>query len=992
MVARVPPSTCHTLGARKLRRESWRLTGEQWRCCLGDAWAVAPLGCVVAVVTSRMESADALPENVKCQMRIFRGGTGSLVTCVPWLVRLDTLMALQWTDSMLLAAIFRNSCVRVLSANGDFMHYFHLFFAEEVAQSYTIDSSLVTLCTWGGGAVYVSKEKACLYVQRGFEGRNCVHFPLGDYSLRISALGVLPHEDWLESVVIVARVDGACHVVMRELLKCRDHEDFQRCATEISHVEGLGFDEVVFCSHVAPGCEETYFALRDSSTNTVVSMCHRNGRVQELWRTALGKSGDLYVVGSGALALVSGDRITFLYRDADADQGASGSIDKNNFTVKPLCVSSDVGGGLRVFTASSGEFFKLVSPAAETVLTSYASDPASVLLRAYEMFQSGDVKACESLRLIRDDVMDAAATCVTASLDCWDIDTASTLLDAALFGRSMNSVQAERDHDAVSPGPAAESVSAAASMDGSVDSEKGRPQKNYAAHSSSRGIRGASSTGVGTSAGAAETAADAADTANSTAGARQGHVGAAEDQPVQGHATALAMIRVAKALRAAPSEICTNPSQLLAFGSRALVGMLAALRFHLLALKVADFLGADKKDVLLHWVHTRVKLGNHMTDEELVEVITKLLDGYAGVVLPYADIAEAAAKEKRETLALALLDRERSTLRKFSSLCSWGELNKAASVAAEACDTLYAAQLIHEAQVGSKLDRVVEISNSNSFVRDVFIKQCNLEGDSDVLQVFLERTDDIVGAGRNAVRRALEILQPRAAEAPESRPRSAMHQLVTHAAAQQNTQSEDCVTWLKYSSDFFRAVVASKNNRSPGVVETAGLWNDCVSQQRELLTAQAALERSSPELAKAGLVGRSLVHTVFTLYRLDMAKKAEALASKFRMPFNQLWRCQLAAAHEVQNINELLRMAMDKSAHSQYVMLKNGKEPVDLVLEALLSLGATNAVESVVATLRSPHQQRWRNRLNSRLGGGGSAESDNQAQSLFASLSKRIWN
>ncbi|GBE60125.1 vacuolar sorting protein [Babesia ovata] len=991
MVARSPPTNWHELGVRKLRRESWKLTGEQWRCCLGDAWAVAPLGCVVAVVTSRMESSSALPENVKCQMRIFRGGTGSLVTCVPWLVRLDTLLALQWTDSMLLAAIFRNSCVRVLSANGDFMHYFHLFFTEEAAQSYPIDSSLVTLCTWGGGAVYVSKEKACLYVQRGFEGRNCVHFPLGDYSLRISALGVLPHEDWMESVVIVARVDGACHVVMRELLKCRDYEDFQRCATEISHLEGIGFDEVVFCSHVAPGCEETYFALRDSSTNTVASMCYRNGRVYQLWRTVLGTSGDLYVVGSGVVAVVSGDRITFIHGGDDGAQDATSAIVKTHFSAKPVCVSSDVGGGLRVFTASNGEFFKLVSPAAESVLASCASGPASVLLRAYETFQSGDVKACEALRLIRDDVVDATATCVAASLDCWDFDTASTLLDAALFGRSMNSVQVEGEHDAVSSASTSENVSTTGSVDGSVDSAKSKLPSRHTARSSPRGVPGAIGTGVVPSAEDAATAADATDS-TSIATTRQDQVGTAGEQHIRGHATALAMIRVAKALQAVPSEICTNPSQLLAFGSRALVSMLASLRFHLLALKVADFLGADKKEVLLHWVHTRVKLGNHMTDEELVEVITKLLDGYAGVVLPYADIAEAAAKEKRETLALALLDRERSTLRKFNSLCSWGELSKAAIVAAEACDTLYAAQLIQEAQSGSKLERVVEISNSNSFVRDVFIKQCNLEGDSDVLQVFLERTDDIVGAGMNAVRRAMEILQPSAAETPEPRPRSAMHQLVTHTAAQANTQSEDCVTWLKYSSDFFRAVIASKSNRNAGVVETAGLWKDCISQQRELLTAQAALERSSPELAKAGLVGRSLVHTVFMLYRLDMGKKAEKLASKFRMPFNQLWRCQLAAAHEVQNINELLRMATDKSAHAQYVMLKNGKEPVDLVLEALLSLGATNAVESVVATLRSPHQQRWRNRLNARLGGTGSPESDNQAQSLFASLSKRIWN
>ncbi|GFE54355.1 vacuolar sorting protein [Babesia ovis] len=992
-----PTRKWRSLGDKNLQREHWQVSNPQWRCCDGDAWAVAPLGCLVAIVSSRLDPSSSLPENVKCQLRIFRGGSYALITSVPWLVRLETLLALQWTDTALLVAVFKNACVRVFSPHGEFVQHFYLYFSENEPRSVLLDPSMVVLSTWGAGVIYVSKDTSCLYLQRGFDGRDCIHFSLGDYSLRVSALGVIPREEWLDSIVIMSRLDGACYIAMHDVVKCRDIEDFERFAHEIDLPSNTTYDEIVLCTHAVSGYDRTYFAFRDRATGSVASMCYYNGGVQMLWHGKVDPTGSLYVVGNGVLALamgisggvstvgdvdgllvdtgsnttvasdtgtgnttglpgnttITGDSTssaTSLPGNSTSTPVANGirfidgtrsndDLITTNFSTSPCCITSDVGGGIRLFTQTRVEFFKIVSDCSEKVFSPASCSPAAVLLRAYGMFHSGDVKACETLRLIRDDIAEAVDVCIGAAVDCWDFDTASMLLDAAAFGRSMASVHPD-GHTDVLPGlhSSDNTTDLVVSAQASPESVRIHPRPEEAVSSYRNCIS---------------------------------------------RTTAVAMLRVANSLAAAPSEIRTNASQLLSLGPRLLVHMLAAQNCHLLALRISDFLGFDKNQVLLHWVRTRVKLGSHMTDIELVEAITRLLDGYAGVVLPYADIASAVARERRSNLALALLDREKSLPRRFRTLCSWGELSKAACVAAEACDLMYAAVVVLEAQQGSNLDRLVELASANTCVRDVFIKQCHLAGAADILQIFLERIDDIYGAGLNAARQALSFLRP----AVSAKPKPAMHQLVSHINTQSNTQAEDCSTWLKFSADFFASVAASKGANS----DSAKLWHECISQQRELLSVQTELERSSPALANSGLIGRSLVYTVFCLYRLDRAKEASALAARFNMPFNQHWRCRLAAAHDVHNINDLLRMANDKAAHAQYVTMKNGKPPVDLVLEALLSLGATSAVESVASTLRYPQQQQWRSRLNARVGGSVPQNTGEDAPSLLSSISKRIW-
>ncbi|EDO07540.1 Vps16 N-terminal region family protein [Babesia bovis T2Bo] len=933
---RSPVEQWHSLGDRSVERESWSLTPPSWRGTADDVWAVAPLGSLVAVVSDRLDPASSFAENVKCQLRIFRGGSFGLVTSVPWLVRLDTLLSLHWSDDGLLVAIFKNACVRVFSAHGEFMQHFYLQVIESDLRGVNLDPDMVIIHVWGAGAVYVNKDTGCIYLQRGFEGRNCIQVPIGDFSLRIIALGVLPSADWFDSILILCKVDGVSYIKIHDIVRCHSFDDFDLYIHDLGTPLDTVYDEVVAYGHASFGGEGTHFVLRERASGSICSMLYTGTSMTALWHGTFDKVSRVYVLGHGAVALLVDDGITLALGN-DIDTSPIATL---HFPMSVCCVASDYGGGIRAFSTDRCDYIGIVSSDLESVFGIGSCSPSAVLLRSFDMFHRDDVKACETLGLIGNSVHDAAAVCTSAALDCWDLDIAYMLLDAASFGLSLNSVRP----DAM----------------GSIEPGSTLDTKLYPP-----GIPNVL------------TPMTNPDTTDSM-GAHGPPEYASSNSRVCSRSLSLSMLRVASALRSEVSDIRTTGSQLLALDPRFLSVLLSAQHCHLLAMRISDFLGIDKNPILLHWVRTRVKLGARMTDSELLESITKLLDGYAGMLLPYADIACAVAAEKRFNLALLLLDRERSLPRKFRTLCSWGEYSKAGSVAIESCDLMYAAAVLFPLQSGHKLDGVVELARGNTCVRDVFVKQCRLAGAGDVLQVFFERLDDIYSAGVNAVRQALSLLYP-----VSSGVKPALHQLVSHMSI--DTKGEDCSTWLKFASDFFTSLAVSKGAH----VENARVWRDCISHQRSLISMQLELERSIPGLS--GLVGRSLSHTVYTLYRLERNKDASSLANKFNMPFTQHWRCRLSAAHAMHNINDLLQMANDKSAHNQYVCMKNGKAALDLVLEALLSLGATSAVESVVVTLRQPQQQYWRDRLNVRSGVSVVPSSDTSS-SLISSISRRLWH
>ncbi|KAK1443182.1 hypothetical protein BgAZ_200580 [Babesia gibsoni] len=944
MKDRIKMQNWHAVGELKLHRDAWSVSNVQWRLYQGDVCTVAPLGALVGILSNTMDANKSYPSNVKCHLRIFNGSTCETVTTVPWSVRMDTLLSLQWSDSMLLAAVFENACVRVFSGNGDLMHHFYLFFKEENAKATHIASSMVTLNTWGGGVVYVSKETRKLYLQHGFESVDCVNIDVGEYAEKITAMGVIPNEDFRKCIIVFTTDDGVFSIPIGDVMKCKSQEQFTKFITPINLSRNAVYNKVSACSHPAPGASEIYFALHNTETGGIASIKYKNGIIEALWEDVFEGFSDVYIVGDGVLALEGGMKITFTL----------GNTQVANFGINPIAVSSEVGGGIRVFTSKTVEFYKMVSRSMERVFEQGPFDPAAMLVKTYEMFNESDVKACDSLRMIRNDIEEAVETCLDAAEESWDISTAALLLNTALFGRYASSVCKEALDDPLEE-------------EKMMDAVKGleRPPEDETIPSKEELDKGHSST------------------LKETVSIETTYL--SEEDVSDRCRRAISLLRVVRGIKDHQCHIRTNISQLLAFGTRALVILLSAIRCHFLAIRIAGFLGIGKKDILLNWVRTRVKLGGYMTDGELVEAIIKTIGSYAGVVVPYSDIAIAVAKEKRETLALALLDKERCMLKRFRVMCKWKELKKAASIAADACNPLFAAYVIQEATDGANLEKIVDIANNNTFIRDLFIKQCKLNKDYKLLQLFYERTDDIMKAGLNAVNQSLVYLHR---EEPEERPiKSSMQQLFSHFSNRKDENSEDHTTWLSFASSFFDSISTSKNKYKPTVVENAKIWKDRISQQMALIDAQVSLEKD-PNVKELGLVGRSLMETVYILYRNDMASHANSLMKRFKIPFNQYWRCRIAALCEVQNINELIKMSTDKTAQAQQNTVKIGNGAIDIVIDALVSLGATSSVENLVATLKPQHQQQWRNKLNERAGGTDQQED----ASILSKLSQRLWS
>lgn len=100
----------------------------------------------------------------------------------------------------------------------------------------------------------------------------------------------------------------------------------------------------------------------------------------------------------------------------------------------PLHLVSE-NDGVRILGTHKVEFIQAVPPATDAIYSVGNCDPPAMLCYAHERFESGDVCAQESLRVIKDDLGDARATCIEAASVEHEDDKVEPLLNAAVFGR-----------------------------------------------------------------------------------------------------------------------------------------------------------------------------------------------------------------------------------------------------------------------------------------------------------------------------------------------------------------------------------------------------------------------------------------------------------------------------------------------------------------------------------------------------------------------------
>jgi len=106
----------------------------------------------------------------------------------------------------------------------------------------------------------------------------------------------------------------------------------------------------------------------------------------------------------------------------------------------PLHLVSECDG-CRIIGAHKVEFVQRVPKSTEVIYSIGNCDPPAMLCYAVERYQNGDVCAQESLRLIKDDLGDAVATCIDAAQHEHEPETVTSLLEAAVFGRHFLSEQ-----------------------------------------------------------------------------------------------------------------------------------------------------------------------------------------------------------------------------------------------------------------------------------------------------------------------------------------------------------------------------------------------------------------------------------------------------------------------------------------------------------------------------------------------------------------------
>ncbi|BAM39611.1 vacuolar sorting protein [Theileria orientalis strain Shintoku] len=924
------------IGERNVRREVWQ-------CSLikggpEEIKAIAPLGCMIAIVSNEIGPFQTEEESVKCVLKIYNGNC-ALVTSVKWYVRFDSILALHWTDGLELAAVFTNGCVRVYSPHGELLRSFYLN-SYGPTSSNRMEKNLIQHKAWADGLVLVNMENQKMYIQRGFESQNSWLLDLGEYALSITALGVVPSESWSEVLVIMSTFQGTSYAKMDHLMKCTTYENVSNYLMEINpctytHISSspYHYSDVSKRFNCKEGDEEApeneyrekrrYVGMGNSEEGLLTSLCIAEESVKILWEIKMEEFNNIYTMSEGILAVtfntasrneaarrgsskeatpsVNGEVNEGLSKGERSEKKESNilrliynaihTINIRNYVIEIL---SDIGGGIRVYTRSKIEYMEVVTTASELALSNERGDVTNNLLKTFEMFKKGHEKSSEALYSIRDKLSRASKICLEASKDQWDFETALLLIEFSIFSSSLSPVNGK----------------------GGLDNER-------------NGV----STLVSESSGIGD--------ANEVRGHREYE---------KEHIIIISYLRLCKDL--VNYNIFTNIRQLHFFGLSRLIGLLTNLKLYLLSIRICEFFRVNPTRVLLGWITTRIKLGTHLTDSELFSLITTRLEKYLGTILSYSKVAQVVFKQGREVLALSFIEKEKCTHKQFKVLMRWNELSRAAKVANESGDPALVNYIILKTTNKNDISNVVTLSKNHSLIRNMFIQQLHLSANEKTLQVFYERNNNVFEAGLNSI----EIYNSLAAsrESPgerEGRPKE---------GALRSASEEDLVKEMKYSLNYSNGYFGNKSTGD------AAFWYEAVNNEMLLLEHQAALERSHEALKSARLVGRSVMETLFELYKLNLGKEAEALASLFKLPSSQTRCTKIAALYEAHNVQELVALVHDKQLAGTYI--RSNKTYFHLLLQTLVSLGASNQVDAMLQAMKPAQQSYWRAFINQQGG------------------------
>ncbi|EAN34359.1 Vacuolar protein sorting-associated protein 16 [Theileria parva strain Muguga] len=928
----------YQIGDKNIRREVWPTS--QINSSPEDIKAIGPLGSMLAIVSGDPKSLNTDEENVKCVLRIYNGSC-VLVTSVKWYVSFENILAIQWTDSLELVSVFTNGCVRVYSAHGELLRSFYLH-SYGGSTNNRIEVDLTKYKIWSNGLVFINFGNQRLYLQKGFETQNSWVVELSDFALSVTALGIVANHNWNEVLVIFSTVNGTNYIKMDHLMKCTNFEDFQKYLLQINpctytHISTSPYHFLY--TNLSTFDLENFNQEQDTNLNTnkkvksnkyfigmgnneeglLTSLCIDDRSVKILWEIKIDPFNNIYTMSEGILALTFTTKTDNLSNDPkspssppilDTENKENNSNNLNsendeteqlirkdkesnlikliynadydlNIYTQVIDILSDVGGGLRVFTRNKMEYLDIVSIYSEVALSPDRCDVTNSLLRTYEMFKNGDESSSESLYSIRDKLHRASKICLEASKDQWNFETALLLIEFSIFSSSVNSLN--------NPSNVNDNTEEDAISDQKFKSTELVKEDEL------KGDRG--------------------------------------------HILIICYLRVCKNL--VEYNIYTNINQLLLFGLKRLIVLLTSLKLYLLSIRICEFFRISPALVLLGWITTRIKLGTHLTDSELYNLISSRLDKYLGTVLSFSKVAQVVFKHGRDVLALSFIEREKCPYKQFKVLIKWNELSRAAKVANECGDPTLINFIILKTVSNNDISNIITLSNEYGLIKNMFVQQLLLSGNDKVLQVFYERTNLVFEAGLNSINiynRNNPFLTSR------------------EGGRDGKDKRDDLNRERKYSLNYSNGYFGNKTNVD------ATFWHEAVNNEMVLLEHQINLENTHESLKSIRLVGRSLMETIYELYKLNLTKEVEVLVNTFKLPINQTRCTKIAAYHKTHNVQELFNLIQDKQFSSVYI--KPNFTYFHLLLQTLISLGANSHVDTVIHGMKPSQQNYWRNFVN----------------------------
>ncbi|CAI5476124.1 unnamed protein product [Closterium sp. Yama58-4] len=172
-----------------------------------------------------------------------------------------------------------------------------------------------------------------------------------------------------------------------------------------------------------------------------------------------------------------------------------------------------------------------------------------------------------------------------------------------------------------------------------------------------------------------------------------------------------------------------------------LIARLCSTHHHLLALRVAAFLGLRTESVLEHWAISKILSASQVPDEVLYDTIIKQIDTdkRGSLAVSFAAVATVAFHTGRHELATRLLEREVHTGRQVRLLLEMGAFEAALWKAEAGPDADFVFQVLFQLLDKAPEEQVFELLKSHPTARSLFISYCK-KSDIPLLMRFYERS------------------------------------------------------------------------------------------------------------------------------------------------------------------------------------------------------------------------------------------------------------